>query len=96
MTDTIKISRELLADLLSSDREKRIPAERTVYALLANARPPEQPVAGEREAFKLAMNAINKTVGQWLGGKFANPYAQAAWEGWQARAALSSASKEGT
>lgn len=50
---TIPVERELLADLLSLDREKRIPAERHLYALLA-----EQPQAGagqtgaaEHEAF---------------------------------------------
>lgn len=49
MTDVL-IKRELLADLLSNDREKRIPAERTLYTILAS-----QPASPGRKAFKRGM-----------------------------------------
>lgn len=41
MTDTVNVPRELLTDLVSLDRDKRINAERGLYAMLANA--PAQP-----------------------------------------------------
>ena len=37
MTNTINVSRELLADLLGNDHDKRIMAERHLLAMLANA-----------------------------------------------------------
>lgn len=46
----VTIKRELLADLLSNDREKRIPAERTLYTILAS-----QSASPGRKKFKHGM-----------------------------------------
>ena len=60
----VTIDRELLADLLSNDREKSIHAERTLYAILAN--PTQQSEAVEVVAYMTC--AARMTMDGWENG----------------------------
>ena len=56
----VTIDRDLLADLLSNDREKRIPAERTLYAILAN--PTQQGEAVEVVGIRISTDGFGSYI----------------------------------
>lgn len=74
MTQTINnVPRELLADLISDDHDKRISAERNLYAMLANAPEPAGGLRGEVAQFKATISDSESVFVNMLRGTIAKP-----------------------